>query len=847
MTAIGGGVLFGGAASSAASGALASSDAVPGAAEGELSPAAETPLEAVHLDTGLEFTFESIEAVSPDELPPGEYEFSYVEETEDDIVDVTERVTVSEGALEVADDGPVLFASWADRSYEPDGEITVWLSAYEEVDGVPTEVDGAEIDVELTDPDDEVVASETVTIDGVGAVTTLDLDTVEGDHTLSGEWEAEEITQQGTVRVGSLAEFAFPSGPLTPNEEAAIAVNRTRADDPDPGETDFEVTYPDGDTETVSAEINDGGVGLVEFTAGEEGPHTVDHPDADFGRTVDAREYRVFTPEFEIRDQLVDDPLVYAGHLVGADLTPVAGETVELRLLDSTFGGDVVQTETATTSAFGQFQVEFDAVDETGSRGLELVVDPDGEAAAAHLRADRIQVIEEIEPEPSPSVSVDIDAPFRVVPGADVGVEIEVTDADGEPVPDAEVTITELVGFGFRSPLIGLESGTTDGDGRISYGTTVPTDYIEDERLTVEAFASVDDEQLSGDDGVTVVSFEVRRPSTGSLFGISPGESFDAEFSVEEVGENGDPVEGYDVGVVLGRDYLRAGYFTADAITTGADGTGSVELALPEDLRYGWRINDVARPYSEINTRGPVQLRPFDVSIDVPEEVIPGETLEVEYAADTDADVSAVVVFDTAFDAQVAIAEPGDSIEFDVPAHSAGQFEQIAVVVIDGDGDVVEESEFFSVEDEEFEPEPDPSVTAAFDFTPEEPDQNEEVSFDAGDSEATDTSIESYAWDFTGDGETDATGETATHAFEEFGSNDVELTVTGEDGETDSTTRTVFVQVDPDAYLDEIADDEGEVGLPGLNQAFSDWQGGNIDIQLLSQAFVQWQSGDPLE
>ena len=63
------------------------------------------------------------------------------------------------------------------------------------------------------------------------------------------------------------------------------------------------------------------------------------------------------------------------------------------------------------------------------------------------------------------------------------------------------------------------------------------------------------------------------------------------------------------------------------------------------------------------------------------------------------------------------------------------------------------------------------------------------ASFDAGGSTDSDGTVASYAWDF-GDGAT-ATGATPRHAYTDVGDHTVRLTVTDDDGATDSVTKTV--------------------------------------------------------
>ncbi|MEF8808004.1 malectin domain-containing carbohydrate-binding protein, partial [Natronomonas sp.] len=80
--------------------------------------------------------------------------------------------------------------------------------------------------------------------------------------------------------------------------------------------------------------------------------------------------------------------------------------------------------------------------------------------------------------------------------------------------------------------------------------------------------------------------------------------------------------------------------------------------------------------------------------------------------------------------------------------------------------------------------------SASFTVSPSSPTVGEDVTFDASDS-TDDSSIASYEWDF--DDGTTASGETATHTFDEAGDYDVTLTVTDDDGVTDNTTQTVTV------------------------------------------------------
>ncbi|MFB6296586.1 MAG: right-handed parallel beta-helix repeat-containing protein, partial [Halobacteriales archaeon] len=84
---------------------------------------------------------------------------------------------------------------------------------------------------------------------------------------------------------------------------------------------------------------------------------------------------------------------------------------------------------------------------------------------------------------------------------------------------------------------------------------------------------------------------------------------------------------------------------------------------------------------------------------------------------------------------------------------------------------------------------------AGFRFAPAAPTTGESVTFDASVSRDADGSAARYEWDFDGDGNADATGETVTRSFDAAGRHPVVLTVTDDGGATGVTLRSVVVSL----------------------------------------------------
>jgi PKD repeat protein len=125
----------------------------------------------------------------------------------------------------------------------------------------------------------------------------------------------------------------------------------------------------------------------------------------------------------------------------------------------------------------------------------------------------------------------------------------------------------------------------------------------------------------------------------------------------------------------------------------------------------------------------------------------------------------------------------------ETPTHTydtAGNY-TVALTVIDDDGATNTVSETVRIATER--------PTAAFDYSPTGAATDEPVTFDAAESSDPDGSIASYEWDF--DDGTTATGEVVQHSFDDDGPYTVELSVTDDQGGTDTVVKTVRIDNRP--------------------------------------------------
>jgi PKD repeat protein len=243
------------------------------------------------------------------------------------------------------------------------------------------------------------------------------------------------------------------------------------------------------------------------------------------------------------------------------------------------------------------------------------------------------------------------------------------------------------------------------------------------------------------------------------------------------------------------------------------DERGSITLNndLEPDTWYSWGIEadhegetteSEVRKFKTRENQGECSITENDVSLSVGEDTIEeGESTEVEITVtnngDENQDIEATIELG---EEQVLneenVVPAGGSQTFSTSVSPESDVFVRGQVSTSGDpcGDRVFEpdSKEIVVLGDSGPDNEDPS--AEFEWTPRNPVENEEITFDASDSIDSDGNIVSYEWTF-GDGAS-SSGETVTHSYDTEDSYPVQLEVEDDDGATDTLRRYVGVGED---------------------------------------------------
>ena len=216
-------------------------------------------------------------------------------------------------------------------------------------------------------------------------------------------------------------------------------------------------------------------------------------------------------------------------------------------------------------------------------------------------------------------------------------------------------------------------------------------------------------------------------------------------------------------GQVAAHSYSGAGTYTVTLTVTDSGGLTGVDTATVT----------VVDPNANVPPTAVASASPTRAEVNT--------SISFDGSTSTDSDGS-IVSYAWDFDGDGAATDATTNHSFATP----GTY-QVSLTVTDDDG--ASDTATVSVT---IDP-PNVAPAARATASPTRAEVNTSISFDGSTSTDSDGSIVSYAWDFDGDGA--ATGATTNHSFATPGTYQVSLTVTDDDGASD--TATVTVTIDP--------------------------------------------------
>jgi uncharacterized repeat protein (TIGR01451 family) len=237
------------------------------------------------------------------------------------------------------------------------------------------------------------------------------------------------------------------------------------------------------------------------------------------------------------------------------------------------------------------------------------------------------------------------------------------------------------------------------------------------------------------------------------------------------------------------------------------------DVSLLSDSRSGWLV----------------VYAPLSVDFRAPTSVTVGDPVQFWSTSFTDA-ARGLSVTDWSWD--FGDGTPAGAGELPVHTFAAAGPHDVVLTVTDSAGRTGSVTHTIDVQGTDVPADP----VAAFAVTTPAPTAGAPVSFDAGGSSDSDGSIVGYAWNF-GDDAT-ATGATPSHTYARPGDYDVVLTVTDDDGHTNSLTKRVTVADAPP-----VAAFTFSPSSPVAGDAVSFDSGGSSDVDGTVESYA-WNFGD---
>lgn len=779
-------------------------------------------------------------------LPDGTYREVRTYKRGDRMVEETRRVEVDSGSLQklasTSDYEITVTHPHSDygASYTPGSDVDLSFFATNETGSVGN----VDLTVRVETPDGtEETFTPTIGPDGV---VELPYDT--GDNSV-GEYDVVVEAENGATGfadfvVGPQITTLFPGIGDTTTVGTDVRVAAVVTENATPitnADTTITIVGPDGQSQTRTVTTDETGFAEFSFTPQTSGRYRFESEQAirGFGSIAAAENAALLRINGEIFSSEVrpGSTVGISGRVL--DSNGPARTDLTVQVVEDPFGSEeVVLSTTASTDETGTFFTEIQAPSNADNADFGIRLIPaDRESVVTNFA--EMEVRNETEQsEQVLDINLESDREYAL-PGETVELSLDASVIDGQRAPYAneEVTIYPTVDFDSRIDSFTVQ---TDGDGQATATYTIPTEVSDGSRIDFEV-----ESDFTGPVDDPFADVEVQRLAFEDDVGFSPefGTENDIQYAVSVTDvATGEPVQDFPVMVAAERPDGRASVFGTTTLRTNSSGQAQLTEQAPSDVSGRMHLGTYAR-YESPNSFPAINIPGFEAGLSGLDsfEYAAGETVSVTY--DGPADSTAVLGVTSSNPAaptlETARLDSGDTLTFTIPSNiPQGTFYRVEGVAVDSEGDVTTLGEFFEVQGTQDDGSNSPP-TAAFDFEPADPTVGETISFDAGASSDTDGTISSYEWDFNGDGTVDATGRTVSHTYDSSATYGVSLTVTDDDGATDTTTQSITVnesdsgstdgavtRLDPQevslspngtATVDVVVDNTGDVAAYGFN------------------------------
>jgi len=721
-------------------------------------------------------------------------------------------------------------------SFASDGTVDIWVGASTFGD-IPEAIEDETLNVTIEDPDGSVDDFQVETDANGSAHLAYDLaDRADGEYEI--DVERADGDEQTSIK--------FDAGPTVDimtnrdsgifiDEETTISALVRNGEFAESGEeVEISIEDPDGNSVLETTSVSDD-EGFVEepFTPEEAGAYNVEISLAN-GENSDSTSKQAtevtLASDFAFEEVISGEEAVYGGYLRGAD-GQLENTEFNLTFFEDFDRTELISQENVTTDEQGFFLVFYEVPEDLDTDLMHLDAET-SDGTPIHVRYDSLflnELPEDDDPEPEPEPEVTLDASVdtgdvagfddSTAPGGEVVIDIE-AEENGEPIVDEEVDIV-FDWDGFDSPPLFATTVTTDDQGTATTTMTVPEDALDNVQPNGQAEIEFNDTFFSDSMNLRIEENHISTIHTD----MAVGETGTFEIEIEDQLTE-EPVEDVPVQFTT----LHTGY-KIDTIDTGelisdADGTDMTEINVPVDIGPSYFSNNQVHQYRSPSANtlsfadhpGTLTVETEADDDDESRQVAaPGETVTLDFDTESDEVASGIVfadVFSTPQGSFGTEITSDETVTLEIPTWlEDGQ--QIALSLWGADGDLpfYEDEVFIDIEEPE-------GVVADFDITtpPVDPIVGVELTFDASDSVATEGNL-TYEWEF-GDGtELETDDPVVNHTYDSSGDVTVELTVTDEANESDTTTESITIK-DATKITGELTHFDGEPAANNTVVAF---------------------------